>query len=198
VRDMFLRLAAFDPLQDGAAPADEFIKIPYLQFDDAALVIFIEWSGELHAQWIARESNPLLAQHFGKYEKLFCAVALILHLAEGRLGAVQADTALRACAWTEYLAGHVRRVYGLLEAARITAAQTLSRRLAEGKLADGFTARDVIRKGWTGLAPTADAESALNVLEEFHHVRHTDSVEGQPGRPTVRYSVNPALKRFTQ
>ena len=89
-----------------------FWRYSHFQFDEAALEIFIEWSRELHTEWIAKESNPLLAQHFGKFEKLFCAVALILHLAEGRVGSVHADTALRACAWKEYLGRHARRIYG--------------------------------------------------------------------------------------
>ena len=81
-----------------------------------------------------------MQQHFGKFEKLFCAVALILHLAEGRTGPVQIDSAVRAAAWCQYLEGHARRVYGLVEAAKVTTANMVGRRLAEGKLPDGFTA----------------------------------------------------------
>jgi len=50
VRDLFDRLASFDPHQDGAAPADDFVKLPYLCFDDAAQELFIEWSTELHTE----------------------------------------------------------------------------------------------------------------------------------------------------
>ncbi|MEO6269834.1 MAG: DUF3987 domain-containing protein, partial [Lautropia sp.] len=191
VRDIFLRLASFDPVQDGATPADEFVKIPCFLFDDAAMEVFIEWSAELHGTWIALESNPLLAQHFGKFEKLFCAVALILHLAEGRIGPIQADSALRAGAWSEHLAGHARRIYGLLEVAQITTAQGLSRKLA--KLPNPFTVREVARKCWSGLATTAQVESALAVLEAFHHVKAIVDDDDGPGRPTTRYSINPAI-----
>ncbi|MEI2812402.1 MAG: DUF3987 domain-containing protein [Burkholderiaceae bacterium] len=71
--------------------------------------------------------------------KLFCSIALILHLAEGSIGPVQAHSALRAAAWCEYLTGHARRVYGLIEAARITTARMVSRRLTERKLGKRFT-----------------------------------------------------------
>ena len=37
VRDTFLRLATFDPVQDGATPADDFAKVPHFRFDDTAL-----------------------------------------------------------------------------------------------------------------------------------------------------------------
>lgn len=193
VRDMFLRLAAFDPVQDGATPADDFVKVPHFAFDDAAQEVFIEWSADLHHNVVANEASSLLRQHFAKFEKLFCALALILHLSEGRIGPVQEDTALRAAAWTQYLAGHARRVYGLLEAQTVTAAQALANRIAAGKLADGFTARDVHRKGWAGLGTVHQVEAALGLLEEFGHVLGYDGGDG-PGRPTTRYAINPKVQ----
>jgi len=121
---------------------------------------------------------------------------LILHLADGRIGQVGIDAAMRAAAWTEYLAGHARRIYSLVEAARVNTARTLSRRLADGKLPDGFTVRDVRLKGWAGLTETRSIETALQHLEDFGHVAAVDS-ETATGRPTVRFHVNPALKGGT-
>lgn len=193
VRDLFDRLATFDPEQDGAAPADDFVKLPHFCFDDAAQEIFIEWSTELHHERIAKEQNPLMQQHFGKFEKLFCALSLILHLAEGRVGPVQQDSAIRAAAWCQYLEGHARRIYGLVEAERVSIAAMVGRRLADGKLADGFTARDVVRKGWTGISSSMQAESALAVLEERGWIVSAD-IEDQPGRPTTRYYINPHVR----
>lgn len=194
VRDLFDRLASFDPLQDGAAPADDFVKLPHFFFDDCAQEIFVEWSTELNTVHIASEQSPMMQQHLGKFEKLFCAIALILHLAEGQIGAVTAHSALRAAAWCEYLAGHARRVYGLIEASRVTAARMVSRRLAERKLDDGFTVRDVVRKQWAGITTTLQAEAALDILEDNHHIQSTESFN-PTGRPTTRYSVNPQILR---
>lgn len=190
VRDLFDRLAAFDPVQDGATEADDFVNLPHFYFDDQAQELFIEWSTELHRELIAKEQNPLMQQHFGKFEKLFCAVALILHLAEGNVGPVTVDSAIRAAAWCEYLAGHARRVYGLVEVARVNAAKMVGRRISEGKLLNGFTARDVYKKGWTGISTHSEAESALCILEEFDWIRGYEAFD-QPGRPTVRYQINP-------
>lgn len=193
VRDLFDRLAEFDPLQDGAVPPDDFIKLPHYEFDDTALEVFIEWSTDLHHHRIAAEQNPLMRQHLAKFEKLFCALALILHLAEGRIGQVQADTAIRAAAWCGYLEAHARRVYALVEVAKVSAARTLSRRLLERKLPDtGFTAREVARKGWLGLKTSLQAEAALAVLEENGWVVSDDITE-HTGRPTTRYYVNPKI-----
>ncbi len=193
VRDLFDRLASFDPLQDGASPADDFVKLPHLCFDDAAQELFIEWSTELHTKLIASEQNPLMQQHLGKFEKLFCSVALILHIAEGHIGAVKVESALRAAAWCEYLAGHARRIYAMVEAGKINAARTLGRRIADGKLENRFAVRDVRRKGWANLTTTNEVEDALSVLEEFGHVLSYESPE-QPGRPTTRYQINPKIR----
>ena len=194
VRDLFDRLASFDPLQDGAAPADDFVKLPYYCFDDAAQEIFIEWCTELNTAVIVGEQNPMMQQHYGKFEKLFCSIALILHLGEGSIGPVTAHSALRAAAWSEYLSGHARRVYGLIEAAKITTARMVSRRLAEGKLDDGFTVRDLVRKQWTGVTTTLQAETALGILEEHSHVHSSDDIN-PIGRPTTRYNINPQILR---
>lgn len=192
VRELFDRLASFDPLLDGATPADEFIKLPWFGFDDAAQNLFIEWSTDLHLNRIANEQNQLMVQHLAKFEKLFCSLSLILHLAEGRIGSVQEDTALRAAAWCEYLEGHARRIYSLIEIARVETAKMLSRRLTEKKLQDGFTARDVVRKGWAGIANSMQAEIALSLLEEHGWVKSLD-VAGESGRPTTRYAINPLI-----
>jgi hypothetical protein len=196
VRDLFDRLSTFDPEQDGAHCADEFVKLPYFYFDDAAQKLFIEWSTQLHRELIPAEQNPLMKQHLGKYEKLFCALALILHLAEGHIGSIGLDSAIRAASWCEYLAGHARRIYALVEAAKVNTARTLGRRIAEGKLEDRFTARDVSKKGWTDIRTTSDAEGALAILEEFGWVKSVD-VNDQTGRPTTRYLINPRIRRTT-
>lgn len=194
VRDVFDRLAAFDPVQDGAAPANDFAKLPHFGFDDEAQELFIEWCTLLHRELIANEMNPMLRQHLGKFEKLFCAVALILHLAEGNIGAVKIDSALRAAAWCEYLHAHARRIYALVEVAKVNTASMLGRRITEGKLADGFTARDVWKKGWAGIRSTADAEAALAILEEHGWIVGSETDDEQPGRPTTRYAINPRAK----
>lgn len=193
MRDLFDHLADFDPMQDGAAPADDFVKLPWFQFDDLAQEVFIEWATDLHVNRIAAEQSPLMRQHLAKFEKLFCALSLILHLAEGRVGPVQADSAMRAAAWCAYLEGHARRVYAMVEVATVTAARTLSRRLLDRKLPDsGFTAREVMRKGWTGLKTSLQAEAALAVLEEHGWVVGNDTAENL-GRPTTKYYINPLV-----
>jgi phage/plasmid primase-like uncharacterized protein len=197
VRDLFDRLAMFDPVQDGASPNDDFVKLPHFCFDDEAQNIFVEWCTELHTVHIANEQNPMMQQHLGKFEKLFCAIALILHLAEGSIGPVTATSAFRAAAWCEYLTCHARRIYGLVEAAKVTTARLVSRRLAEGKLNDGFTVRDMVRKQWSGVTTAMQAETVLAILEENGHVQSLEDIPTL-GRPTIRYYVNPQIKKVSK
>ena len=192
VRDVFDRLSVFDPVQDGATPADDFVKLPHFQFDDEAQEVFIEWCTELNLVHIANEQDPLMKQHFGKFEKLFCSLALVLHLGEGNVGSVKVDSALRAAAWCKYLAGHARRIYGMVEGGKVATATMMCRRIKEGKLKPGFTVRDVLRKCWTGVTTALQAESALLILEEHHYLRSHES-SNATGRPTTQYEINPAL-----
>lgn len=194
VRDLFDRLAEFDPLLDGATPADDFVKLPHFLFDDEAQAILVEWVTELHTKLIPGEANPLMRQHLSKFEKLFCGIALILHLAED-IGPVKAASALRAAAWCEYLAVHARRVYGLVEAAKVNTALMLGRRIVEGRLVDGFTVRDVVRKQWSGITTNMQAESALAVLEEHGWIVSAEYAPNDGGRPTTRHYISPKVPR---
>lgn len=193
VREMFDRLAAFDPLQDGAQPANDFVKLPHFEFDDQALELFAEWSADLHLNQIPAEQNPLMQQHLAKFEKLFCAVALILWIGGGSVGQIGSSAAARAAAWCDYLAGHARRVYALVEAARVEGARTVAKRIIEGKLPDGFTARDLYKRGWQGIRTGRDAEAALAVLEDHDWVIGHE-IDDQQGRPTTRYYINPKAR----
>ena len=197
VRDLFDRLAVLDPLQCGAEPPNDFVKLPHFSFDDEAQRVFIEWSTELHNEYIANEQNPMMQQHFGKFEKLFCSIALILHLVEGSIGPVNETSALRAASWCAYLAGHARRIYGLVEGTKVTAAKLISRKLAENKLEDGFTIRDLVRKQWSGLKQSIQAEAAMAILEEMGHVQSLDDLD-KVGRPTVRFYVNPQIRKVAK
>ena len=197
---VFEKLAGMDAVALGAAPADDFAKFPYFRFGPDAQEVFIEWSTDLHRARIEREDNPIIRQHLAKYDKLFPALALILHLVDcvhrGITGPVGKDAALRAAAWCEYLEGHAWRCYGLLADAGQRAAQALSDRIKRGMPPDGFTARDVRRNQWRHLTADEAVRAALDWLEGEGWVRRERTPESTTGgRPTVRYRINPALPR---
>jgi hypothetical protein len=198
---IFEALADFDPLTWGATPADDFAKFPHFCFDQTAQEIFIEWSSDLHRTRLPAEDHPIIAQHLTKFDKLFPAVALILHLADctatGRRGPVMEEAALRAAAWCDYLEAHARRCYGLLTDDGLRGAQALADKIRKGKLADGFTARDVRRNQWRYLTSDEAVQAALDWLEDESWLR-ADGVGGMgpgTGRRTWRYFINPKALR---
>lgn len=67
----------------------------------------------------------------------------------------------RAAEWCEYLEGHARRVYSIVDDPLISA-RTLIRRLHE--LNNPFAARDVYRRGWSGLHDSEEVDTALAEL----------------------------------
>jgi len=194
---VFETLAEFDPEAWGAAPADTFNKFPHFRLDEAAQEVFIEWSGDLHRSKLPAEDHPIIAQHLAKYDKLFPALALILHLVEcattGRRGQVMGESALRAAAWCDYLEAHARRCYGLLTDDGLRAAQALADKLRQGKLSDGFTARDVRRNQWRSLTADDAVQAALDWLEDEGWLRAEEVGGTGPGsgRRTFRYLINP-------
>ncbi len=197
---VFEALAALDPRAIGATPADEFAKFPCFVFDEDAQAVFIEWSTDLHRNRIPNEDDPIVAQHLAKYNKLFPALALILHIvdcvANGVGGPVGREAALRAAAWCEYLEAHSRRCYGLLKDEGFRAAQALALKLQRGAINDGFTMRDIRRNQWRHLTADEAIQAALDWLEDEDWLRgepHGGTGPGT-GRRTVRYSVNPALR----
>lgn len=196
---VFEVLADFDPVAWGAAPADDVDKFPHFRFDDTAQDIFIEWSSDLHGTKMPAEDHPIVAQHLAKFDKLFPALALILHLADcaasGRRGPVTSEVALRAAAWCEYLEAHARRCYGLLTDDGLRAAQALADKLRQGKLANGFTARDVRRNQWRSLTTEEAVQAALDWLEDEDWLRAEEVGGTGPGsgRRTYRYFTNPRI-----
>jgi len=197
----FDALSGFDPVDWGAAPADEVTKFPCFWFDREAQQIFIEWSTEWHRERLPAEDDPLMQQHLTKYDKLFPALALLFHLVEcastGLRGPVSGDSAFRAGAWCEFLQAHARRCYGLLKDEGLRAAQSLAAKLQRGELPDGFTAREIRRKQWRHLTTEEATEAALDWLVEENWLRAEETGGTGPGggRRTLRYRINPALAK---
>ena len=71
-------------------------------------------------------------------------------------------------------------------------AYTLSNKLALSALKEPFTAREIVRPGWSGLTDIKLVEGALGELEDAGWVRSAASDTTQ-GRPTKKYNLNPAV-----
>ena len=147
------------------------------------------------------EEEPIVRQHLAKYDKLFPALALVLHLFEcaagGARGPVDGQAALRAAAWCEFLEAHARRCYGLLKDDGLRAAQALAAKLERGALKDGFTLRDVRRNQWRNLTTDEAIQAALDWPEDEDWLRSESTGGTGPGtgRRTVSYKINPGITR---
>ena len=167
------------------AETDQFGGTPFLRFDDAAQLLFSEWRAILESRLRSGEEHPAIISHLSKYRKLIPSLALINHLCDGGQGAVSESALLRAIAFGEYLESHAKRIYSYATRPDIDAAKTLLKRLASGKLSSPFTTRDIYRAGWAGLENPSKAQSAINLLMDYHHL--SEEVITTGGRPATHY-----------
>ena len=148
----------------------------------------------------------MLLSHLAKYRSLLPSLALLFHLIDGvdtgRRGPVSCTAAAQAAAWCEYLAAHARRLYGAVTDAARVAAALLATRLAHGRLASPFTAREVYRQEWTGLTEPRVVQGALECLQELGWIRPEALRAPDGGRPTacraatgIRAARQTALRR---
>lgn len=168
------------------ATTNEFSKTPYLQFDDAAQEVFIEWLCNLETRLRSGEDHPAIVSHLSKYRKLVPALALINHLCENSNRSVTESALLRALAYSEYLESHARRVYSHGTQPAIDAVKVILSKLKKGKLSDSFTLRDVYKNHWAGIDSPNKAQAAIDVLLDYNHLTKNEIMTN--GRPTVLYT----------
>lgn len=178
----FKRLRTLDPASIGAESMDA-CDVPFLRLGDEAQGLFIEWYTELMQRLRAGGEPAFMESHLAKYPALAGRLALVLHLADNGNGPVSGDAMARALGWCDYLEGHARRIYAPGSDNGLTAAHALLRKRAD--LPDGFTARAVYRRCWSGLNDPDTVAEALGVLVEYGHLH--ESAEQTGGRPMMAY-----------
>lgn len=177
---------------------DEHEDILILRFSTDAQEMFNTWIDDLMNIKVRNESCAALAEHLSKYRKLMPSLALLFHLVHSldQQGCISngvcSECALRAMEWCEYLESHARRIYGLA-LNPLVSARKLAEKLSNGSLADGFTVRDITEKDWQYLGNSDRAESACAILIEKAWLRREETRPGSPGRPTVRFRINPKI-----
>ena len=172
---------------EAIATIGEFCKTPYLQFDDSAQEIFIEWLCKLETRLRSNEDHPAIISHLSKYRKLVPALALINHLSDSDESKVSESALLRGLAYSDYLESHARRVYSYGTQPSIDAAKSVLTKLRKGKLNNPFTARDIYRKCWAGIETPEKAGAAIDVLLEYGHLFQNEKLIMTKGRPTALY-----------
>ena len=199
-----------DFMRYGANPIDEYHKRPYYRFNDEAYQEFMNWYDALKLR-AGDAEHSIIAEHLIKYAKTVPSLALVFHLVDciehgTSLGAVNMNALRAALAWCDVLESHMMRIYSTVtDSANIKAsylADKIMKMVRKGTdktdttdwISHGFTARQLIRKGWKGLNDADDVLNALEILVEHEWLSWQEIPStGQGGRPTERYSINSRL-----
>lgn len=193
--ECFDYLASIDT-QEIRAEIDDYGNphaVPFLRFDGEALAAFRLWRVGLEKRVRSDGLPAFLRSHFAKYRGLIPRLALICHLAGDGKGPVTGEALRQALQWADYLESHAHRAYASLGIANAEAARAIWRRVELGQVSAPFTARDIHRKGWSGLADIEGVKAGLQALEEADWIASEKTETG--GRPAVIYRLNPkALK----
>ena len=194
--DCFVSLDSLDPGAIGAEPTSPFQSVPILRLDAEAHDLFLEWRKDLERDIRSGDLHPALASHFAKYRKLVPTLALINHLADVGHGPVGKDAMMRSLGLATYLETHARRAYGAGPEAETAAAKAILSHIRKGNLADGFSARDVQRHGWSNLTDREQVQAGLNLLCDLDWIAAVETGNlGRGGRPTAHYHINPRALR---
>ncbi len=189
-------LAGLDVRELGAQ-RDEFDgpdAIPYLRFADEAQEAFSDWRYSLERSKLSSDDfPPAMIAHLSKYRGLVPRLALVCHIANNAYGPVSSTAAAQAIGWADYLESHAWRAYASLSLDNAEAARAVWRRVRKGDLPAQFTARDIQRKGWSGLSDKGRVAAGLNALVEADWIGSTQTETG--GRPTTIYQSNPKAFR---
>ena len=163
--------------------------------------MFRAWISDLEGRLRNNDEPPAIQEHLGKYRSLMPSMALIHHLldvADGKAhGPVSLASARLAAASCDYLESHARRIYYLAGNIARGAAGNLSKKIKLGTLNDGFTARDVQRKGWSLLTEKEVVNSALNELVEANWLKSKNQTPSHGGKTKEIFYINPMVKNIS-
>ncbi len=191
--EVFAKLDEMVPASIGAEQDKDYNGNPdgihFLRFARDALGLFREWRENLEARLRNGEMHPAIESHLAKYRKLVPSIALILHLANGGIGAVSRIATLQALAWAEYLESHAGRLYASVTSPEVTAASTILKKIKTGALISPFPAWEVRRAGWSGLTDKDTVKDALQLLVDYGWLQVSQKYTG--GRTSEVYEVNP-------
>jgi hypothetical protein len=160
-----------------------------LHFDTNAQQLFNTWFLQNEKMLISGTMDSARQSHFAKYRSLVPALALLFHLLDNNhAGPVCEDCLAQAISFAKYLKKHADRIYASVSGHDHTAVRLLAERLLDGQLANGFTCRTLVLKGWSGLSTKEQAQAAIDALVEFGWLVETEIRSG--GRPSLKYALH--------
>jgi putative DNA primase/helicase len=183
-----------DSLTAEAVGADTSSGIPFLRFTHDAQEQFDLWRAKLEKTLRSDIEHPAFEAHLSKYRKLVPALALLIHLANRKTGAVSLAALDKAFLWETYLEAHARRIYSAVLRPDTAAAREMAKHLQRRELPERFSLRETYRKGWAGLSCKEDAEAATEILCDLGWIRAVADAGRSTGRPaSPTFETNPKI-----
>lgn len=176
---------AFDRLHALELPVEEEGSA-CLRFSTDAQAMFIEWMEEIQTAARGDDMPEAMQSHLLKMPKTVSGLALLFELLDGGTESVGKVATARALDWADYLRTHANRLYSATTHGGIEGARLILKRKA--KLPNPVKAREIQRRGWSGLSAPEEVASALEVLVDYGHLMELEvesTVTG--GRPTKAY-----------
>lgn len=166
-----------------------------LRFSPEAQATFDDWHARLHAALRTAALPEALEASLAKGAKAVAGIALICELADDPGAQTIGPEALAlALEWARVSESHTRRLLNCHHAAEVEAARLIWRKIEEGKLTDGFSAREIKRAQWKGLGDPVAVDEALASLAECGWVSANKVNAGSGGRPSCTFIVNPKAR----
>lgn len=163
-----------------------------LRFSKEAQAVYFELADNLKRHLDQSTEHPAIIAHLDEFDEIFCKISLLLHICECAAAGTQITdgceigliAAERARAWCAILETHARAIFQNLLSTNSPENQILQK-IAEGRLGENFTAREITRAQWTNLKSPVEVKKALIELVENGKLRVV--TEQGTGRPTTRY-----------
>ena len=163
--------------------------LPFLRFADDAREAFAEWRADLEAKLRGADLGSLEGA-LSKFRHHIPALALALHIVDGGTGPVALAPTTRALALADYFESHARRLHASGRRVAVRGARAIVDKARAGDLPVPFTARDVYRNQWAGLADRATVADALDLLAAHGWLAEAAIATGPDGgRPTTTYTL---------
>jgi 5S rRNA maturation endonuclease (ribonuclease M5) len=173
-------------------------RIPGLRFAEEAQEIANLWRSRLEKkiESLDVKFNPAFEGYLAKSRSLMPSLALIFQVlnsgSEKVTGPISRDAARLAADWCDFYEAHAKKLYNY---GRKSPTICLAELIEEGKVEDGETVRNILRRGLSGLATRTELNSALTELEERHWIKVVSLQASGSGRPSTIVQINPYYAR---
>ena len=189
--DAIEALRSLDPAKLGIEPLNGDNRA-ILHFASEAQDLFDNIRSQIDRRAISGKEDDIMASHLRKMPATIAKLAMLIHLLDGGTGPITLEATRKANLWKHYLYKHAKRIYGIGEIGTMHLASMLGKKLKVSAIKEPFTAREIMRRRWSGLTHKKLVEDALAELEDAGWVRITAS-DTKTGRPTTWYNLNPAV-----